>query len=89
LAIDTPPAWLALPHDSIHDLDNIMLSELPATYSSQGVEAIFQLDHIILAGHAREVPSDIPPRGLQVVLSDLLRNQEVDTIIMANVSGPS
>ncbi|PLW36296.1 hypothetical protein PCASD_15942, partial [Puccinia coronata f. sp. avenae] len=85
LAIDTPPAWLALPHDSIHDLDNIMLSELPATYSSQGVEAIFQLDHIILAGHAREVPSDIPPRGLQVVLSDLLRNQEVDTIIMANL----
>lgn len=85
LAIDTPPAWLALPHDSIHDLDNIMLSELPSAYSSQGVEAIFQLDHIILAGHAREVPSDIPPRGLQVVLSDLLRNQEVDTIIMANL----
>ncbi|WAR62210.1 hypothetical protein PtB15_14B305 [Puccinia triticina] len=85
LAIDTPPAWLALPHDSIHDLDNIMLSELPAAYSSQGVEAIFQLEHIILAGHAREVPSDIPPRGLQIVLSDLLRNTEVDTIIMANL----
>ncbi|KAI7940320.1 hypothetical protein MJO28_013972 [Puccinia striiformis f. sp. tritici] len=85
LAIDTPPAWLALPHDSIHDLDNIMLSELPPAYSSQGVEAIFQLEHIILAGHAREVPSDIPPRGLQIVLSDLLRNQEVDTIIMANL----
>ncbi|POW09259.1 hypothetical protein PSTT_06979 [Puccinia striiformis] len=46
LAIDTPPAWLALPHDSIHDLDNIMLSEL---------------------------------------LLHLLRNQEVDTIIMANL----
>ncbi|KAI9627253.1 hypothetical protein KEM48_009877 [Puccinia striiformis f. sp. tritici PST-130] len=61
-----------------------MLSELPPAYSSQGVEAIFQLEHIILAGHAREVPSDIPPRGLQIVLSDLLRNQEVDTIIMAN-----
>ncbi|EFP90682.2 uncharacterized protein PGTG_16708 [Puccinia graminis f. sp. tritici CRL 75-36-700-3] len=85
LAIDSPPAWLALPHDSIHDLDNIMLSELPPAYSSQGVEAIFQLEHIILAGHAREVPSDIPPRGLQIVLSDLLRNQEVDTIIMANL----
>ncbi|KAA1082857.1 hypothetical protein PGT21_016877 [Puccinia graminis f. sp. tritici] len=64
-----------------------MLSELPPAYSSQGVEAIFQLEHIILAGHAREVPSDIPPRGLQIVLSDLLRNQEVDTIIMANVTG--
>lgn len=85
LAIDTPPAWLALPHDSVHDLDNIMLSELPPAYTSQGVEAIFRLEHIILAGHAREAPSNLPPRGLQIVLTDLLRKNDVDTIIMANL----
>ncbi|MBW0461395.1 hypothetical protein O181_001110 [Austropuccinia psidii MF-1] len=85
LTMVTPTAWLALPRDSVHDLDNIMLSDLPPAYHSRGVEAVFQLDHIIVAGHAREIPSESPPRGLQIVLTDLLRNREVDTIIMANL----
>ncbi|KAG0139347.1 hypothetical protein CROQUDRAFT_666643 [Cronartium quercuum f. sp. fusiforme G11] len=85
LSIETPPAWLALPLESVHDLDNIMLSALGPAQRERGVEAIFQLEHIIIAGHAKELPNETPPRGLQIVLTNVLMPYSVDTIIMANL----
>ncbi|CAH7673649.1 UDP-glucose:glycoprotein glucosyltransferase-domain-containing protein [Phakopsora pachyrhizi] len=85
LGIEAPPSWLVLPKVSVHDLDNIMLSELPEQYREKGVDAVMQLEHIIISGHSREAPHGRPPRGLQLVLTDLLRGGEVDTIIMANL----
>ncbi|EGG08350.1 family 24 glycosyltransferase, partial [Melampsora larici-populina 98AG31] len=85
LSIEAPPAWLALPLESVHDLDNIMLSKIGSTERERGVEGVFQLEHIIIAGHASELPSEVPPRGLQVVLTNLLTSASVDTIIMANL----
>lgn len=85
LSIEAPPAWLALPLESVHDLDNIMLSKLGPTELERGVEGVFQLEHIIIAGHATELPSEAPPRGLQVVLTNVLTSASVDTIIMANL----
>lgn len=85
LAVETSPAWLALPLESVHDLDNIMLSKLGQTERESGVDAVFLLEHIIVAGHAKELPNGAPPRGLQVELTNVLTLENVDTIIMANV----
>ncbi|KAH9821733.1 family 24 glycosyltransferase [Melampsora americana] len=85
LSIEAPPAWLALPLESVHDLDNIMLSKIGSAERERGVEGVFQLEHIIIAGHATELPSEAPPRGLQVVLTNVLTSASVDTIIMANL----
>ncbi|KAK4053247.1 killer toxin resistant protein [Microbotryomycetes sp. JL221] len=89
-ATDLPNAWLAFPIDSVHDLDNIRLSDLSIQHKSRGVEAVFELQSLIVEGHAREMPVGSPPRGLQL---ELLRGTNAsttidkhgDTIVMANL----
>ncbi|SCV74361.1 BQ2448_6793 [Microbotryum intermedium] len=88
-AMDTPKAWLAFPKKSVHDLDNIRLKDLPAWARKQGVDADFELESLVVEGHAREVPRGTPPRGLQLELVNEGKGEEeqhrVDTIVMANL----
>lgn len=67
-ATNLPNAWLAFPKESVYDLDNIRLADLPATSRDQGVTAVFELESLIIEGHAREMPTSAPPRGLQLEL---------------------
>lgn len=67
-ATDLQQSWLAFPKTSVHDLDNIRLADLPSWSREEGVKAVLELESIIVEGHAREVPSSAPPRGLQVEL---------------------
>ncbi|KAG0659060.1 hypothetical protein C6P46_005356 [Rhodotorula mucilaginosa] len=68
-ATDLQRAWLAFPRTGIHDLDNIKLGDLPLDSRERGVEAVLELETLIVEGHARDMPSSRPPRGLQLELS--------------------
>ena len=81
-SLDVPPPWLVAPKECIHDLDNIKLD----TYHGQSsVDAIYQLESILIEGHSREVPLGMPPRGVQLVLDTLDERESSDTIIMSNL----
>ncbi|KDQ07300.1 glycosyltransferase family 24 protein [Botryobasidium botryosum FD-172 SS1] len=85
LGMDTHPAWLVRPFESEHDLDNIHLSSLTASEIKSGVKAIFDLDYIILEGHAREGETPNPPRGVQLQLTTSDSTPVADTLIVANL----
>lgn len=86
LAMDVQSSWQAFPKESIHDLDNIRLSDLKPSRREAGVDALFQLDNIIVEGHAREALSGVPPRGLQLQLVDEVDpNTSTNTLVMANL----
>ncbi|KAI1371922.1 glycosyltransferase family 24 protein [Hypoxylon crocopeplum] len=79
LGMDVPPAWLVAAKDSVHDLDNVKLSSIKAD-----VDAIYELEHILIEGHSRE-DSGGAPRGVQLLLSTERDAHFDDTIIMANL----
>ncbi|KAH6571328.1 hypothetical protein BASA62_003941 [Batrachochytrium salamandrivorans] len=85
LGMDVVGAWLVRPTRSLHDLDNIKLSSLPADASMSGVEADFELQSILVEGHASDAATAGPPRGLQFVLGSDSEPNMVDTITMANL----
>ena len=82
LALDVPPAWLVAPKESIHDLDNIKLSALK---EGADVDATYELEHILIEGHSRDVTVGPPPRGVQLLLGTEKDPHFADTIIMANL----
>lgn len=83
LGMDVPPSWLVAPEESIHDLDNIKLSSLPA---GADIDATYGLESILIEGHSRDTTNGgQPPRGAEVVLSTEKDPHFADTIIMANL----
>ena len=69
--MDVPPSWLVRPRVAFYDLDNIQLSALPPSDFDRGIEAIFDLDYLVIEGHARDGLTNQPPRGLQLQLSTI------------------
>lgn len=82
LGMDVPSSWLVAPQESVYDPDNIKLSALKA---GANVDAIYALEHILIEGHSREVTTNSPPRGVQLVLGTEDNPHFADTIIMANL----
>lgn len=82
LGMIVPPSWLVAPQDSVHDLDNIKLSGLA---EGQNVDATYELEHILIEGHARDVSNGPPPRGVQLLLGTEGEPHFTDTIVMANL----
>jgi UDP-glucose:glycoprotein glucosyltransferase len=80
VGLDTPPAWLVAPKVSVYDLDNIKLSSIKTD-----VEALYELEYILIEGHSREMPGGSAPRGAQLVLGTERDPHFADTIIMANL----
>ena len=80
VGLDIPSSWLVAPKVSIHDLDNIKLSSIKTD-----VEALYELEYILIEGHSREIPSNAAPRGAQLVLGTQRDPHFADTIIMANL----
>lgn len=66
LAMDVPSSWLVRPREALYDLDNIQLGHLLAGDTS--VDAVFDLDYLVIEGHTREDLTNSPPRGLQLEL---------------------
>ena len=83
--MDVPAAWLVRPREALHDLDNIQLSSLPQNERAQGVTAVYQLDFIVIEGHARDAITNVPPRGLQLELETLDSTPVDDTLVVANL----
>ncbi|KAG6885729.1 hypothetical protein C0993_010556 [Termitomyces sp. T159_Od127] len=85
LAMDVPPSWLVRPREALYDLDNVQLGNLsPEDHS---LKAVFDLDYLVVEGHAREVQDQSPPRGVQL---ELLRGGDEpsaidDTQVVANL----
>ena len=82
LGIDVPPAWLVAPKNSVHDLDNIKLSALK---DNSNIEATYELEHILIEGHSRDVTTGQPPRGVQLLLGSERNAHFADTLVMANL----
>lgn len=83
LGMDVPPSWLVAPEESIHDLDNIKLTSLPA---GANIDAVYGLESILIEGHSRDTSNGgQPPRGAEVVLATEKDPHFADTIIMANL----
>lgn len=82
LGLVVPPAWLVSPEESVYDLDNIKLSSVPA---GQNVDALYELEHILIEGHSRDTTKGSPPRGVQLLLGTEQNPHFTDTIIMANL----
>ncbi|PPQ81692.1 hypothetical protein CVT26_007456 [Gymnopilus dilepis] len=83
LAMDVPTAWLVRPRESLYDLDNIQLGKLFP--GDTAVEAIFELDYIVIEGHAREVPHNTVARGVQLQLVTGDGMPIDDTLVVANL----
>ncbi|KAI0002384.1 glycosyltransferase family 24 protein [Xylariaceae sp. FL0662B] len=79
LGMDVSPAWLVAAKDSVHDLDNLKLSSIKTD-----VDAVYELEHILIEGHSRE-SSGGAPRGVQLLLGTERDPHFDDTIIMANL----
>lgn len=82
LGMDVPHAWLVAPKESIHDLDNLKLSSLK---EGTNVDAIYELEHILIEGHSQDVTLNAPPKGVQLLLGTEKNPHFADTIIMANL----
>jgi UDP-glucose:glycoprotein glucosyltransferase len=66
MAMDVPISWVVRPREALHDLDNVQLGHLR---HDEDVEAVFDLDYIVVEGHARETSTNGAPRGLQLQLT--------------------
>lgn len=82
LGMIVPPSWLVAPKRCIHDLDNIKLSNLA---EGETIDALYELEYILIEGHARDVTVGPPPRGVQLLLGTEREPHFTDTIVMANL----
>lgn len=83
LGLHTHSSWLAFPSESIHDLDNIRLSDVGA---DTDVESVFTLERITVEAHCSDMSNNgSPPRGLQLVLRSEDGDVADSSIVMANL----
>ena len=85
LGLDEPSSWLVRPREALYDLDNVQLGVVSGDERQHGVEAVFELDYIIVGGHAREKGTNSPPRGVQLQLAAHHGSPVDDTLIVENL----
>ncbi|KAK4124122.1 glycosyltransferase family 24 protein [Parathielavia appendiculata] len=83
--MDVPPAWLVTSKVSVDDLDNLRIKDIKAKRGTEHIEAVYELENILIEGHSREMPTGQPPRGVQLVLATEKDSHFADTIVMANL----
>ena len=84
LGVVSPEAWLVEPVVAVHDLDNLRLEDLRA---GESVEAVYELDALLVEGRAYQVEPIEPPTGLELVLREGTEDGSIaqDTVVMANL----
>jgi UDP-glucose:glycoprotein glucosyltransferase len=85
LAMEVPSSWLVRPRESKHDLDNIHLASLSPSERAVGVKALFDLDFLVIEGHARETSTRGAVRGLQLQLVNHDFIPVADTLVVENL----
>jgi UDP-glucose:glycoprotein glucosyltransferase len=83
--MDVPQSWLVRPREALYDLDNIQLGSLSDEDHILGVEAVFDLDYLVIEGHARDTNTNSPPRGIQLQLTNYNSTAIDDTQVVANL----
>jgi UDP-glucose:glycoprotein glucosyltransferase len=73
------------PREALYDLDNIQLGVLSGEECQRGVEVIYELDYLIVGGHARETGTNVPPRGVQLQLVAGHGKPIDDTLVVENL----
>ncbi len=81
--MDVPSSWLVRPREALYDLDNIQLTSISPSDTS--VDAVFELDYLVIEGHARDTATNSPPRGLQLQLVNSHDKPIADTLVVANL----
>jgi UDP-glucose:glycoprotein glucosyltransferase len=85
LGTDVPASWLVRPREALYDLDNIQLGILSPEDHIRGVEAVFDLDYLVVEGHVRDSKNNFPPRGVQLQLTSHDSSPIDDTQVVANL----
>jgi UDP-glucose:glycoprotein glucosyltransferase len=85
LGLDDPSSWLVRPREARYDLDNIQLGVLSGEERQRGVEVVYELDYLIVGGHAREAGTNAPPRGVQLQLTPGNGKSIDDTLVVENL----
>lgn len=80
MELRTPTNWLVECVKSVYDLDNIRLADVETVVHSE-----FELEYLLLEGHAWDTSLGTPPRGLQLILGTRDNPELMDTIVMANL----
>ncbi|XP_037871803.1 UDP-glucose:glycoprotein glucosyltransferase isoform X2 [Bombyx mori] len=80
MELRTPTNWLVECVKSVYDLDNIRLADVETVVHSE-----FELEYLLLEGHAWDTTLGTPPRGLQLILGTREKPELMDTIVMANL----
>ncbi|VDP91336.1 unnamed protein product [Echinostoma caproni] len=80
LGMDAPHGWMVAAVEAVHDLDNLRLADVYGV-----VEAVYELEYLLLEGHCFTEGSMKPPRGLQLTLGPASDLNQHDTIVMANL----
>nr|CAB3267495.1 UDP-glucose:glycoprotein glucosyltransferase 1 [Phallusia mammillata] len=81
LTMHPPEGWMAEVVDAVYDLDNIKLEQV----KNNLVLAEYELEYLVLEGHARDLTTGTSPRGLQFTLGQNSSTVTMDTIVMANL----
>jgi UDP-glucose:glycoprotein glucosyltransferase len=82
MVVDAPISWVVRPREALHDLDNLQLSHL---HHDENIEAVYDLDYIVVEGHARESHNNAAPRGLQLQLTAQDGSTMDDTQVVATL----
>ncbi|KAG0309294.1 hypothetical protein BGZ98_003896 [Dissophora globulifera] len=85
LGVDANPAWVVTSKVCTYDLDNLKLSSLTGSARATGVQAEFELQHILIEGFARDLTQKTPPKGAQFILGTKSQPHVADTLVMANM----
>ncbi|EPY20967.1 UDP-glucose:glycoprotein glucosyltransferase [Strigomonas culicis] len=81
LGVEGPYAWTVFPSETDHDLDNILLSRLPADETL--LRATYRIQSLVFVGSA--YLNERPAQGLPLQVTPLLtREKPIDTLVMMN-----
>lgn len=85
LGLDEPSSWLVRPREARYDLDNIQLGVFTGEEQQHGVAVVYELDYLIVGGHAREAGTNAAPRGVQLQLTKGNGKSIDDTLVVENL----
>lgn len=80
--VHVPEAWLVEPAVAAYDLDNLRLEDLG---DAKTMTAVFELEALLLTGHAVDKTSGQHPRGMQLVLGTPENPNKEGTVVMSNL----
>jgi UDP-glucose:glycoprotein glucosyltransferase len=81
MEIHTPTSWIVNPAESIYDPENIILDNV----KEDKMWVTYELKHLLLEGHCRDVTVGGAPRGISLDLGTEEDPHSTDTIVMANL----